>query len=75
MAETKTFVVKIQQSLAGNNGKRMLAYNKDRSISFEDTLSKEVKELLNGRPKAYFNAAIVNTKIELYDEVTTPQDF
>jgi hypothetical protein len=52
-------IIKIQQSqFTTTKTKQMLIYNEDRSLFHEDELSKEVEEVLNGRPKAYFEAEI-----------------
>lgn len=63
-------IVKVQISLASSdNKKQMLVYNKSRNVMYEDAASPEILKLIRNRPKAYFNAEVVNTKIVLDDEV------
>jgi hypothetical protein len=65
-------IVKIQASLASSDGvKSCLIYDKSRDVMYETSDPKETKpllKLLKGRDKAYFNAEIVNTKIEVHEE-------
>jgi len=63
-------IVKVQQSITTNASKpQMLAYSENRKIEYLGDLTRKVKQRLNGRLKAYFDADIVNRKIELYNEV------
>jgi len=65
-------IVKVQQSIAGNAGKTILIYNKERKYQYQSNDLYEVdavSSLLDGRPKAYFNAKFVNTKIQIHEEV------
>lgn len=67
-------IVKIQQSqtaLIGGNVPMMLIYNETRKVFYESELSDEVKKLLNKRPKAYFEARIVNKRLQILREVQT----
>jgi hypothetical protein len=66
----KLMIVKVQQSITTNASKpQMLAYSENRKIEYLGDLTRKVKQRLNGRLKAYFDADIVNRKIELYNEV------
>ena len=52
-------IIKVQQSLiSSSNTKRMLVYNEDRSLFFEDELTPDAAKVLDNRPKAYFEAEI-----------------
>jgi hypothetical protein len=63
-------IVKIQQSKFTNAEKpQMLVYDKKRIYSFQDELTSEVKNLLKGRDKAYFEAKIMESRIVILDEV------
>lgn len=64
-------IVKVQVSLSTSDGvARCLVYNKDRSVTFEDNLSEDVAEVMDGRPKGYFRATIGPTGLlEIGDEV------
>jgi hypothetical protein len=64
-----TFIVKIQQSFSTSASKRqMLIYNENRSVMWQSELTDDIRKLLHNRPKAYFNAEIVNDKIKVLDE-------
>lgn len=69
----KTFeimIVKVQQSLFTNEEEpQMLIYNKSKSVFYQAPLIPEVKELLGDRPKAYFKAKLVDSLIELHEEI------
>lgn len=62
-------VVKIQVSQkSSDNVQRVLIYNETREFMYETEEPKEVEsvlEIMNGHPKAYFNAEIIDTKFEL----------
>lgn len=68
-------IIKIQASLASSDGaSHCLIYDKKRDVLYQTSDPKETKpllKLLKGRDKAYFKAAIVDTKIQVYEEVTT----
>jgi hypothetical protein len=68
-------IVKVQASLFSSDGKgSCLIYNETRDIQYETSDPKEIKPImavLKGRPKVYFEAEVVNTKIELRKEVKT----
>lgn len=65
-------IIKIQQSLSNSEGTHMmLIYDKSKDVFYENEITKDIKKLLGKRQKAYFNAKIVNTKIQIYDEVKT----
>lgn len=50
----------------------MLIYSKDKkTIFYEADLTEEVKDLMKGRLKAYFNAKLENKNVILLDEVST----
>ena len=48
-------IVKVQISL-GNSNKRVLVYNEDQSVMYEDKASKEILKKMKGRDKVYFKA-------------------
>lgn len=47
----------------------MLIYDESRKVFFQDELSNEVSEILDGRPKAYFEADIANHQLIIKEEV------
>lgn len=65
-------IVKVQASLASSDGtSHCLIYDKSRDVMYETSDPEETKPilaLLKGRPKAYFNAEIVNTRIQIHEE-------
>ena len=68
-------IVKVQVSLFSTDGtKRMLIYNEDRSTFFEGDLTQEVRKAMDGQPKAYFEAKLIDTKVNLIKKVA-PQDW
>lgn len=72
----KKSVVKVQSSLyTTGTASQMLVYNEDKSIYYEMELTKEVKRVLAGRPKAYFEFTLTgNNEIRLGKEVV-PQNW
>jgi len=63
-------IVKIQQSLATSEGEtQMLVYNEDRSYEFERPLTEWARQVLKGRPKAYFEMEVVPGGFRLLGEV------
>lgn len=67
-------IIKIQQSLnSSDKEKHVLIYNENKKFMYEAN-SEEIPpllKLLGKRPKAYFEAKLVNTKFEVYKEVET----
>lgn len=63
-------IIKIQQSQFSTDGPRMLIYNEDRSYNVEKVLSEEVKNILYGRGKAYFQATVIAGRLSIGKEVT-----
>lgn len=63
-------IVKVQASVATNHpeGQQILIYNKSRNVSWDQTVTPEFKKLLRGRPKAFFHAKLVDTKIMIGQE-------
>ena len=52
-------IVKVQISLAQTAAKRrVLIYNKARSVQWEDEASTEILKIMNGKAKAFFKATI-----------------
>lgn len=51
-------IVKIQRSLFPPGAATMLIYNEDRTVFYQDRLSKAVKNLLGGSLKGYFHAHV-----------------
>ncbi|MGQ3685298.1 MAG: hypothetical protein ACUBOA_09905 [Candidatus Loosdrechtia sp.] len=72
----KKSIVKVQSSLyTTDTAQKMLVYNEDRSINYEADLTEEVKKVLLGRPKAYFEFTLTeNKEIRLGKEVA-PQNW
>lgn len=73
-------IVKVQQSLAGNNpNKSCLIYDRSRKIFYETDDAKEVEplvKLLGDRPKAYFHAELSKEgKIVVKKEAPTQTDW
>jgi len=68
-------IVKVQTSLHSSDGtERCLIYDKTRDVTYETSNPEETKpilKLLKKRSKAYFRAAVVDTKIQIYEEVKT----
>lgn len=69
-------IIKIQQSLGGTNVlTSVFLYDETKEFMYETSNPEEVApvvELLGDRPKAYFEAEIVNTKLVINNEVDTP---
>lgn len=66
-------IVKIQVSLTTTRrSQTYLVYNEDRSVMHEGEATPEILNLMAGRPKAYFNAEIVGTLLDIRDEVEEP---
>lgn len=63
-------IVKVQISLATNlpGGPRVLIYNKDRSIEYEAIADEAVLGIMDGRPKAFFNAHLDKDRKIILDE-------
>jgi hypothetical protein len=54
-------IVKVQISQFTSDGvKTMLVYDKSRKHEFEDVATKEVLEIMKGRPKLFFEAELVD---------------
>lgn len=65
-------VVKVQQSLFPEKGKRVLVYDKARTLFFESGDPKVIDPLikqLGEEPKKYFNASVEGTDFKIFDEV------
>ena len=63
-------IVKVQLSLSTTHRSQMcLVYNEDHSIEYESEASPEIQTLMAGRLKAYFNAEIVGTLLDIREEV------
>lgn len=67
-------VVKIQQSLhSSDNQKWLLIYDEERNHHAQIEATEDVLKLLNGRPKAYFEAQINKDKMLVIEkEVPNP---
>lgn len=69
-------IVKVQISIATNQpNRRVLIYNKDRSITYETDVTDEVLELVEGLPKTYFKAHLDRYKKLVLDERVEDQDW
>ena len=63
-------ILKVQQSLSSSlPTPSMLMYNEQRNFEYQANLTDEVKNRLQGRPKAYFNSQQIDGKIVLLEEV------
>ena len=63
-------IIKIQTSIVTNNSNATsLIYNEDRTIMYEAPLTKDIREIMKGEHKKYFNAHLVDTIINIDDEV------
>jgi hypothetical protein len=63
-------IFKVQISLTSSDDEPyMLIYNKSKKIFYQDILDPIVKNLMNGKEKAYFKGTLVGTQIHLMDEV------
>ena len=66
-------IVKVQLSLFSSNGlKRAFIYDKSRENEYETEDDDEVtfiESILDGKPKAYFNADIVNKQFVINEQV------
>jgi len=60
-------ILKLQISLSPGDNK-MLIYNKDRSIFYEDDATDDVVKLAAGRKKLFVKAKLVDTKLEINGE-------
>lgn len=60
MSKNKQIIVKVQRSLSPKG--KMLIYDETREYFFEGTFTDEVRQLLNGKAKAYFHAELVPNK-------------
>lgn len=53
-------IVKVQISQYSSDGeKKMLVYNEDRSVEYEDVATKEVLKKMGKSPKKYFEAEVI----------------
>lgn len=69
-------IVKVQISIATTHpNRRVLIYNKDRSITYEADVTDEVLALVEGLPKTYFKAHLDRYKKLVLDERTKDQDW
>jgi len=59
-------IVKVQISLFDSD-KRILVYNKDESVMYEDKAPKEIIKRMKGKDKAYFKAHIKFININITD--------
>jgi hypothetical protein len=65
-----SFIVKVQQSgITNAPAMQMLVYNKNHDIEYQADLTPAVRKKLAGRPKAYFNAILRGTIIQINEEV------
>lgn len=69
-------IVKVQISIATSlPRRRLLIYNEDRSIMYEDDATDEVIKLVGDYPKAYFKAHLDKQKKIVLDERAGDQDW
>ena len=63
-------IVKVQRALLSTDGvDRVLIYNHDRSFVYEGGVNEDLKDVLAGRPKAYYEAVMTADGLEIGDEV------
>lgn len=68
-------IVKVQASINTTaSTQRVLVYNEDRSFLYEGGINEDMLETMKGRLKAYFEAEVTKTGLEIGDEVP-PQDW
>lgn len=68
-------IVKVQISQFTSHGNlRVLVYNEDRTIQWEDGADSEVLDFVQGRPKVYAEAHMEGTIIVL-DKIVEDQDW
>lgn len=54
-------IVKVQISQFSSDGqKRMLVYDRKRKYEFEDVVTPEILGIMNGRPKLFFEAELID---------------
>jgi hypothetical protein len=61
-------IVKLQTNLNnvnGEGGTTLLIYNQDRSVLQQFEVDQGIKDLMNGRIKAYFEARVIHDSIEI----------
>lgn len=56
MSNRKKVIVKVQVSVAGNEGPQVLIYTKGRAQMWQGEVSSEIREQMRGRAKAFFYA-------------------
>jgi hypothetical protein len=65
-------IVKIQASQYTTAGQQqMLIYNEDSSFQMQEPITKEIKEALGNRVKAYFIAEIIDNELVIIEETIT----
>jgi hypothetical protein len=63
-------IVKIQQSITTTaNNKQCLIYSKSGRVNYQGDLPEDLEVVLRGRLKAYFKAKVVDTRIQILEEV------
>jgi hypothetical protein len=63
-------ILKVQISTMSNDGKKhVLIYSEDREIFHQEEATKDVIDLAKGRMKFFVEAEIVNTRIQIREEV------
>lgn len=69
-SEDTRFIVKVQLEQFGTGGRKRqcLIYNQRKDIVSEHPASKELIKLMNGEPKKFFWAKLVDTKIQIEEE-------
>ena len=63
-------IVKVQRALATTDGiDRVLIYDASRRFAYEGGINEDMVEALGNRPKAYFEAELVEGRLEIGEEV------
>lgn len=65
-------IVKVQLSLFSTEGtaRQVLMYNRTRSVWFQGVASPDILKAMAEEDKAFFNAKLIDTKIQLYQRVS-----
>jgi len=58
----KLMIVKVQLSIGGNRGRRILAYDKKRKFEYEGPADEELVRLLGGKAKQFYWAYVDHQK-------------
>jgi hypothetical protein len=75
-AKMKKEIIKLQVSIYTTESKsQVLIYNKDRSIFYQEDITPEIEDLMDGDKKAYFEAHIDETNKLVLDKQIDEQNW